>query len=364
MRRSVKYGLYGAVLASVVVASAAFASGKDGKPVTLVVDGQSHKITTAAGSVKDALKGAGYELTSHDIVAPAATSKIKSNEQIVLKRGRLLHLNIDGVAKDVWTTAPTVSDALAALGYSQSDFVSVSRSKRLPLDPTSLTLRAPKSITVVHDHTTAKTVTTDPTVGAVLTDLNITLGKLDRVSPAVTAPVTSDLKITVVRVVLKRETVRHSTDYSVVKHSDSSMYTDEVKVTTNGVEGSEDVTYNDEYIDGKLAHRITVSTHVISSPKSKVETVGTKHRPVPTVSSSGLNWAGVANCESGGNWHINTGNGFYGGLQFDYGTWLSNGGGAYAPRADLASESEQIAVATRVYNARGSSPWPVCGRYL
>jgi hypothetical protein len=77
-----------------------------------------------------------------------------------------------------------------------------------------------------------------------------------------------------------------------------------------------------------------------------------------------LNWDAVAQCESGGNWSINTGNGFYGGLQFDYGTWLAYGGGSYAPRADLASRDAQIAVATRLYNARGSSPWPVCGQYL
>jgi hypothetical protein len=94
--------------------------------------------------------------------------------------------------------------------------------------------------------------------------------------------------------------------------------------------------------------------------------VGTKARPVAAVpaSTGGLNWDAVAACESGGNWHINTGNGFYGGLQFDYGTWLSNGGGAYAPRADLASREQQIAVASRLYAARGSSPWPVCGARL
>ena len=80
--------------------------------------------------------------------------------------------------------------------------------------------------------------------------------------------------------------------------------------------------------------------------------------------ASGSTWDRIAQCESGGNWHINTGNGFYGGLQFDYSTWLSNGGGAYASRADLATREQQIAVATRVYNARGSSPWPVCGAYL
>ncbi|MDT4979679.1 MAG: resuscitation-promoting factor RpfB, partial [Pseudonocardiales bacterium] len=86
--------------------------------------------------------------------------------------------------------------------------------------------------------------------------------------------------------------------------------------------------------------------------------------PPPPPSTGGLNWDAVAACESGGNWAINTGNGFYGGLQFDSGTWLSNGGGAYAPRADLASREQQIAVATRLYNARGSSPWPVCGANL
>jgi len=75
-------------------------------------------------------------------------------------------------------------------------------------------------------------------------------------------------------------------------------------------------------------------------------------------------WDDLAMCESSGNWHINTGNGFYGGLQFDLGTWTSNGGGAYAPRADLASREQQIAVANKVADARGSSPWPVCGQYL
>lgn len=81
----------------------------------------------------------------------------------------------------------------------------------------------------------------------------------------------------------------------------------------------------------------------------------------PTVRMS-INWDAVAQCESGGNWHINTGNGFYGGLQFDYGTWLSNGGGAYASRADLASREQQIDIANRLFAARGRAPWPVCGQ--
>jgi len=71
-------------------------------------------------------------------------------------------------------------------------------------------------------------------------------------------------------------------------------------------------------------------------------------------------WDRIAQCESGGNWHINTGNGYYGGLQFSAGTWRAYGGTAYAPTADQASRSAQIAVATKVQGAQGWGAWPVC----
>jgi hypothetical protein len=80
-------------------------------------------------------------------------------------------------------------------------------------------------------------------------------------------------------------------------------------------------------------------------------------------SGAGLNlsnaamWDRIAQCESGGNWHINTGNGYYGGLQFDSSSWLANGGADFAPRADLASREEQITVANRYYAKAGLGPW-------
>ena len=73
--------------------------------------------------------------------------------------------------------------------------------------------------------------------------------------------------------------------------------------------------------------------------------------------SSGTGWDGVAACESGGNWSINTGNGYYGGLQFTQQTWAGAGGLAYAPRADLATPAQQIAIASTL----GMNNWPVCG---
>jgi hypothetical protein len=74
-------------------------------------------------------------------------------------------------------------------------------------------------------------------------------------------------------------------------------------------------------------------------------------------------WDNVAQCESGGNWHIDTGNGYYGGLQFTQGTWVNYGGTAYASRADLATREEQIAIANKVQQAQGWGAWPVCSRY-
>ncbi|HWC20934.1 MAG TPA: transglycosylase family protein [Flexivirga sp.] len=71
-------------------------------------------------------------------------------------------------------------------------------------------------------------------------------------------------------------------------------------------------------------------------------------------------WDRVAACESGGNWAINTGNGFYGGLQFTHSTWMAYGGGAYASNANLASKSAQISVAEKVLASQGPGAWPVC----
>jgi uncharacterized protein YabE (DUF348 family) len=364
MRRSVKYGLYGAVLTGVVGGITAFVSGSSALAVTLVVDGQAKTVHTTAHEVGDALQDAGYEIGSHDIIAPAPNAHIASGDKIVLNRGRLLHLNVDGAPKDVWTTAPTVQLALSQLGYGTQDFVSVSRANRLPLSATAIAIRSPKSVTLVHDGKTQRVQSTSATVGQLLDELNIPIDSNDKLSAAQTAPLKNGLDIVLKRVTVKTVTRLESIAYPVTKKRDHSAYEGDVTVVQAGRKGKAKVTYEIEYIDGKLVHKVEQDRVTVKAPTTQVEKVGTKKRPTPKLSDNGLNWDAVASCESGGNWHINTGNGFYGGLQFDYGTWLSNGGGAYAQRADLASRDEQIAIATKVYNARGSSPWPVCGANL
>ncbi|MEU9346608.1 transglycosylase family protein [Streptomyces sp. NPDC048278] len=75
-------------------------------------------------------------------------------------------------------------------------------------------------------------------------------------------------------------------------------------------------------------------------------------------------WDTVAQCESGGNWSINTGNGYYGGLQFSASTWAAYGGTQYAAQANQASKAQQITIAEKVLAAQGKGAWPVCGTGL
>lgn len=75
-------------------------------------------------------------------------------------------------------------------------------------------------------------------------------------------------------------------------------------------------------------------------------------------------WEQVAQCESGGNWSINTGNGYYGGLQFSAQTWSGHGGGEFASTADQATRDQQIQVAERVLQSQGPGAWPNCGTAL
>jgi LysM repeat protein len=84
----------------------------------------------------------------------------------------------------------------------------------------------------------------------------------------------------------------------------------------------------------------------------------------PAAAAPPHDWDGVAQCESSGDWAINTGNGYYGGLQFSQSTWEFFGGLEFASRADLATKDQQIAVAERTLVGQGIGAWPTCGKYL
>ena len=88
--------------------------------------------------------------------------------------------------------------------------------------------------------------------------------------------------------------------------------------------------------------------------------VSPQPKPVPVSHQEAGVWDAIAQCESGGNWSINTGNGYHGGLQFHPQTWNAHGGNQYASRADLATREQQIEIAKRVQASQGWGAWPAC----
>ncbi len=109
----------------------------------------------------------------------------------------------------------------------------------------------------------------------------------------------------------------------------------------------------------------TTAPTTTAKPSSKTPASGGGDTvPAAPRRSGGSVWDSLAQCESGGNWAIDTGNGLYGGVQLDRGTWLSNGGGAYAPLPSKATREQQILIAEKVRAVRGFFPWSSCARKL
>jgi len=116
------------------------------------------------------------------------------------------------------------------------------------------------------------------------------------------------------------------------------------------------ITYALRIVNGVRQKPRLTGSEVVREPQPQIVKVGTKTRPAPVETGSGP-WDRIAACESGGNWHTNTGNGYYGGLQFAQATWEATGGLQYAPRADLATREQQIAVAEVLRARAGLGQW-------
>jgi hypothetical protein len=127
------------------------------------------------------------------------------------------------------------------------------------------------------------------------------------------------------------------------------------------------VVYKITLENGKVARRKAIESDLLRKPVAEIVRVGTKERPVeaPAANFAGGStvWDQLAECESGGNWAINTGNGYYGGLQFSLSTWRAYGGPGYPHQQ---SRETQIAIATKVRDANGGGygSWPHCSQQL
>jgi len=352
-----------AALAVAVGGSAAYAAKS--KNVTVSVDGQVQKVHTFGSTVGDALEAQGITVGQHDVVAPAVDTKITDGQEIAVQFGRQLTIDTDGRKRVFWTTEDSVSEAFSALGlHYDHALLSTSRSAGIGREGLTITVRTPKTVMLVRAGKPITIRTTSLTVGEVLAAAKVRIDGDDKVTPGLSAPVTAGTRIVVVDVQRKNIVQVVAVPFAVTRTKTDSLYEGQTKVRTEGVNGRRSVGYALVVYDGRIVGKKAVATKLLSAPVTEVVLVGTKPKPQPTepVVGDTSKWDRIAECESGGDWHINTGNGYYGGLQFSKGTWDAYGGEQYASYPHLASKAEQIAIAEKVRDAEGGyGAWPVCG---
>jgi uncharacterized protein YabE (DUF348 family) len=352
------YSVVGALLLTLIVGGALAVVRH--KTITLDVDGDMISLSTMSSSVGTALEDAGYPVDPKDALAPSADSSLSDGDTVVLRRARELALTVDGQPTTIWTTALTVDEALKQVDVSDDFAVSASCSHRLPLERTELDVVSPKTVSVSDGGAPAAEVKLAAvTVGDLLAAKNAPLEQADSVVPAADTPVTNGLTIQVTR---DRTDTRVETQPIAPpenKVEDPELEKDKTVVENPGVPGERTATVEVKTVNGVEAGRTELSATVIKEPVAAVVKVGTKQASAPAVSNAST-WDAIAQCEATGNWAINTGNGFYGGLQFTQSTWEAFGGGQYAARADLASREQQIAIGEKVRAGQGWGAWPSC----
>ncbi|WP_204806550.1 resuscitation-promoting factor [Mycobacterium riyadhense] len=331
------------------------------KTVTLTVDGTAMRVTTMKSRVIDIVQENGFAVGDRDDLYPAADVVIHDAANIVLRRSRPLEISLDGHdPKQVWTTASTVDEALAQLAMTDTAPAAASRGSRVPLAGMALPVVSAKTVQI-NDAGVVRTVHLPaPNVAGLLTAAGTPLLDSDQVMPSATSPIVDGMQIQVTRNRIDRVTERLPLPPNARRIEDPEMNISREIVEDPGAPGTQDVTFAVAKVNGVEIGRLPIANVVVSPAREAVVRVGSKPgTEVPPVSDGEI-WDAIAGCEAGGNWAINTGNGYYGGVQFDQGTWEANGGLRYAPRADLATREEQIAVAEVTRQRQGWGAWPVC----
>jgi uncharacterized protein YabE (DUF348 family) len=337
-----------------VLAGGTAAYGALSQTVTLTVEGESTTVRSFGGTVADVL-------ADHDVVARAGdrlskqpSEDLSDGDVIDVAYAKPVTLTLDGVVTQQTVFDQTVGDALGSLGVAAVDgsFVSAKQSAVVPRGGMELVVSTPKTVTVVADGDAKTLTTTRPTVKDVLDEAGVAVDEDDELKPAPDTFVTPESKVRVVRIekVAKTQTVDIEHDTEV--RDDPEALEGETEVVKEGKDGKNREQVTLVYADGKLRDRVVVATEPVSDPVTEVVSRGTSRTPPDSV------WDKIAKCESGGNWKINTGNGYYGGLQFSAATWKSVGGPGLPHQS---SREVQIKYAKILQARSGWGQWGCAG---
>jgi resuscitation-promoting factor RpfB len=346
------------------------------KAVALSIDGDVSHVQTMEPTVGELLEKQGIQVGEHDVVVPAADTRLAEGTEIAVNYGRLLTITVDGASQQIWTTATSVDRAIDELGVDTTGAdVKPALTTEVGRDGLAVDIATAKTVTIVAAGKKRNITTTAQTVAGALTAAKIKVDGNDKLSVRPTAKLVHGTSVRYIRVTESKVTRKVNLAYKTVRKETEKLDKGDTKIDTRGVKGVRTLTYKVVRHDGKTVSKKRTSDKVTKKPVTQVVLVGTKEEPKPKRSSttsgggstpsasvaSGSVWDRLAQCESGGNWSINTGNGYYGGLQFSLSTWRAYGGSGY-PHQN--SRAQQIAIAQKLQAAAGWGQWPACSSKL
>ncbi|MCQ4607239.1 resuscitation-promoting factor [Corynebacterium pseudogenitalium] len=346
-------------LAGVVIAAGTTTALAAQKDVTVDVNGEATSLKTFSGDVAGALQAAGVEVKDSDVVYPAPAEKLSNGDTVTVRTAKPVAVVVDGVAKEITSTALTVGEVMDEVGVPPASSSDLDKGTKL-VDGLNVDVTTPKIIAINDGGNVTYASVAKKTVGELLADRGITFDSDDRLNHPLDAAVYPNMEIVLDRVnVVKRAEVL-PIEAPVEYVDDEELETGNEEVLEEGKDGEKEILHETVLVNGKVESEGIAGEREVRAPKAAKVRRGTKESANAPAVAAGSVWDTLAQCESGGNWSINTGNGYHGGLQFSASTWAAYGGTQYAPTADQATREQQIAIAQKTQASQGWGAWPAC----
>lgn len=352
----------GTVAGAVLVGGAGTALASQ-KQITVDVNGEETNVRTYAADVAGVLQSAGVDVDPQDLVYPAPGEKISRGDTVTVRTAKPVAVVVDGVAQQITSTASTVGELLEEAGVTSAAGVDIDRDETVT-EGLNVDVTTPKIVALRDGGNLTYVSAAAKTVGDLLSARGVTFDSDDRLNHALADAIVPGMEIVLDRVntIDRPETVVVEEPAEYIDDDTLDEGTEEVR--EEGVQGEKQIIHRTVTVNGVVESEGVAEEKETKKGKPAVIARGTKQTgntgaAAPAVATGSV-WDAIAACESGGNWSINTGNGYHGGLQFNPGTWAAYGGTAFAPTADLATREQQIAIAERTQAAQGWGAWPAC----
>ncbi|MBB5598252.1 transglycosylase family protein [Neomicrococcus lactis] len=319
------------------------------KTVALSVDGQERTVSMFGSTVADALTAANVTVGAEDQVSPALDAPIAAGQTINVLTEKGVEVSIDGSSRVVSTTGLTVEDLIKQLGIESGSKISLDENTPLTSLNSTLTITTADALAdAAAEKAAAEKAEADKKVAAA----KEAAAKKAAAKKAATAQAAAAAKKAEAAKVA--EAARQAAAAQTAAAQTAAAKAAAAKETATREAAAKAAT--------QTATATKAATQTAAAKETQAASSSSKTATAPTNVSGA--WAALAQCESGGNWATNTGNGYYGGLQFSLSSWRAVGGTQYAAYPHQASASQQIAAAEKLRASGGWGHWPACSSKL